>query len=189
MQRRCIACVMVTLSIAAAPAYAQSLADLARAEEARRASAPKAGRSFSNADLEPGAIVTASAPDVSSAESCYMSKSLGRCATAEEVLNISQQIVAGERQQVEAGWRKNAAEIRDEILRLTPRLTEIETLMASEGRSASQRAATAKLLEQTRTALQNAERRWLALETNAAENNIPRAWLEPVPAISSRNPQ
>jgi hypothetical protein len=38
---RRVAGVFVTLSIAAAPAFSQSLADVARQEEARRAAAPK----------------------------------------------------------------------------------------------------------------------------------------------------
>ncbi|MDP2389074.1 MAG: hypothetical protein Q8N52_02005, partial [Acidobacteriota bacterium] len=71
----------------ALPAYSQSLGEVARQEEARRASAAKAVKTWSNADLGPSEITPP--PGAAAVESCYVSKSKGRCVSPEELVSIS----------------------------------------------------------------------------------------------------
>jgi hypothetical protein len=111
---RRIARALVALSIAAAPAYAQSLGEVARQEEARRATTQKAAIVLSNSDLHPGEIAQPAAN--SPTESCYMSISKGRCVSAEEMVSNS---VAGrltkENAPFEPTWRQDAESIRSQI--------------------------------------------------------------------------
>jgi hypothetical protein len=178
----------IAVSLTAAPAAAQSLGDLARQEEARRASAQKAVKTLSNADLEPSAIVSPAGAEPAE-PSCYMSKSKGQCVSAEEMVSIS---VAGavttENAPFEKKWRRDAEELRSQIEKTQDAMATLEGIIAGGGRSPSDRKAAEKQLAGARKALDGMKRQWEVFESAAANQRIPRQWLEPVPEFA-RDPQ
>lgn len=181
-----MACALA-LTIAAAPAYAQSLGELARQEEARRANAAKAVKTLSNADLKPGEISPpGSAASADAPASCYMSKSLGRCASPEELVAKSIEIFTRQLAPSESQWREDAATIRAQIERTHVSIATLERTVADPARPSGER----KILEQTlaaaRQSLVGLERQWEKLEKNAAYKKVPREWLQPIPTLSAR---
>ena len=178
----------IAASLAAAPVSAQSLGDIARQEEARRASAQKAAKTLSNADLDPSAI--AAPPGAAPAESsCYLSKSKGQCVSAEEMVATS---VAGvptkENAPFEQKWRDDAEEIRSQIEKTQGSIATLEDAVADEGRSASGRKAIEKTLAGARQALARFERQWEVLEMAAGNQRVPRKWIEPIPTLTKNQP-
>jgi hypothetical protein len=174
--------------LTAAPAVAQSLGDLARQEEARRASVQKAAKTLSNADLDPSAIVQQSGA-APAEPSCYMSKSKGRCVTATEMVATSVAgVVTKENAPFEQKWRNDAEEIRSRIEKTQGSIAAIEDAVADEGRSASDRKALEKTLVSAREALARIEQQWDSFEKAAANQRIPRVWIEPIPALTKNQP-
>ncbi len=125
---------------AALPADAQSLGDVARQEEARRASTAKAVKTLSNADLSPSEI--AQPAGAAPAESCYMSNSQGRCVSAEELVSISNAGVATRANApFEPNWRREAQSIRSQLGKAQSGVVVLEAAVADEGRSPGERKA------------------------------------------------
>jgi hypothetical protein len=179
----------IAASLTAAAATAQSLGDIARQEEARRASVQKAAKTLSNADLDPSAIVHQSgvAPAV---PSCYLSKSTGQCVSAEKmVANSVAGVLTKENAPFEQKWRQDAEEIRSQIEKTQASIATLEGAVADEGRSASDRKALAKTLVSARQALARFERQWEVLEMAAGNERVPRKWIEPIPALTKNQPQ
>ncbi len=179
---------LVVVMAAVVPAEAQSLGDVARQEEARRASAAKAVKTLSNADLNPSAIAVPDAP--APASSCYMSKSRGRCVSAEELVSVSNAgVVTKANEPFESNWRREAQSIRAQLEKAQNGAAVLKQVLADAGRSPGEKLAAEKALAAARQAVINFEGRWETLERTAANQHIPRIWLEPVPAISTRNPE
>ena len=186
--RRCVGA-LVALLVASAAVSAQSLGELARQEEARRNTARKATRSFSDSDLRPAAI--GAAPDTSpaSSSSCYMSVSEGRCMTADEVLARSlANIASPETKKQEPLIRQEASQIRAELTRVRQELNQLSATAGDQSRPAARRAAAADALASQQRILEQVEQRWLKLEKYAAQQRIPREWIEPVPQLTSLKP-
>ena len=147
---------------ASASTSAQSLGQLAKQEEARRAATKKPARSFSNDDLGPQAIASPRAASAPAA--CYQSISTGGCVTADAIIAASNAKLEGEvTRRQEAAWRGRADKIRAELA--TARGSNNPRLVA------------------------DVERRWAKLETTAEADQVPRQWLEPIPTLSTRTPQ
>ena len=179
----------IAASLTAAPVAAQSLGDIARQEEARRASAQKAMKTLSNADLDPSAIAPQSGT-APAEPSCYMSKSTGRCVTAEEMVATSVAgVVTKENAPSEQKWRNAAADIRSQVEKTQHSIATLEGAVADEGRSVSDRKALEKTLAAARQALARFERQWEAFEMTAGNEHIPRKWLEPIPTLTKNQPQ
>jgi hypothetical protein len=179
----------IAVSLTAAPSAAQSLGDIARQEEARRASVQKAAKTLSNSDLDPSAIVgpTGATPAESS---CYMSKSKGQCVSAEEMVGTSAAgVVTKENAPFEQNWRRDAEELRSQIGKTQDSMATLEAVVADEGRSASDRKAADKALADGRKALAILERQWAKLEKAAANQRIPRKWIEPIPILTNNQAQ
>ena len=188
MSGRRIAPAYLALSIAAAPAYAQSLGELARQEEARRAVASKAAKTLSNADLQPQDIPSTS--PAAPAESCFMSISQGRCVTADEMVSLSKdRVVTRENAPFEQTWRRDAASLRSRIESTQSTIATLEAVAAEEGRLPGDKKGAERTLVRLRQALAGYEREWVKLETDAGTKRIPRAWIEPVPALTKNQPQ
>ena len=183
MSGRCIAGVVVALTVAAAPAFAQTLADVARAEEARRASAPKAKKALSNVDLGPGAVQQVAAVLAAAAdESCYMSVKLGRCVTAEEMVANSAAVVkVVEDPPKEESIRSEANTVRDELNRLQTDIAALEGQESDTSLARAKRQAATDALATRRLSLEGFQRRWARLERQVKELKLPHAWIEPVP--------
>lgn len=169
---------------AAVPAYAQSLGEVSRQEEARRAAAKKAVITLSNANLRPAEIAPPSGA-AAPAESCYMSIRLGRCVSAEEMVSNS---IAGirtkENAPTERRWRQDAESIRSQIEKTQGSIATLLRVVADEGRSASERKVAEQTLAAARLALAGFERQWQKLETDANNKHVPHGWIEPLPTLT-----
>jgi len=180
---------------ASLPAHAQSLGELARREELRRRSAPRAVTTLSNADLagvrDRGAPSDEAAPaDAAAPESCYRSRSLGRCVRPEDLVSLSVAgVVTEENAPFEQEWRRDAQSLRTLIEAARGRLAGLRAAIADEERSPGERKVAGKALDTAREAIITLERQWQKLERNAADQRIPRAWIEPVPVFTSLPPQ
>ena len=192
MLGRCLHCVTLTLSIAAAPAYAQSLGELARQEEARRAAANRAVKTYSNATLGPGGVMAdLTAPEsVVPDSSCYMSKREGKCVPPEALLaNTAANYLDAEKAKQKPLWERDAANIRLEAAHLRGELDRFYATAADQGRSDAQRAAAEKHIAMTQPLLERLQQRWARLEKRLKDLNYPRQWIEPVPDFSSTRPR
>ena len=176
---------------AAVPAYGQALGDLARQEEARRAAAQKAVKTLSNADLKPSEIAppagaATAATDAAAAPSCYMSKSQGRCASAEELVAASTAgALTKENAPYEETFRREAGSIRSQIEKTQASIATLERVVADAGRSASDRNAAEKALAGARQAIAGLEREWEKLERAVSNQRFPRKWIEPIPTLTT----
>jgi len=175
---------VVAALAASAPAYAQSLGDLARQEEARRASS-KSVKSLSNADLKPGEVAAAAAPVAPVAPGapdapagCYMSISQGRCISSDEMLA---QMKLAERNRFEGTWRSRASKIRTLVARLQADIDAYNTIIADTRRLESERSGAARKLVATMSAMRDQQGLWQVLEKEAAAADLPHKWLEPAP--------
>lgn len=171
----------------AAPVFAQSLGDVARQEEARRATAKKATKSFSNADLSPAEVTSQS--NAAPGEGCYMSRSQGRCVTAAELLANSASTTGGADTAKEADWRQRAETIRKQIAKAQSELDAVSATPSAQSRQGGERGAASRLEELQRSALKGAERQWEKLEKAAEREGVPAEWLYPKPILSPRIPQ
>lgn len=179
-------CAAVVIAVAL-PAYSQSLGDVARQEEARRTSAAKAVKTWSNADLAPSEITP---PGAAAVESCYVSKSKGRCVSPEELVLISNTgVVTKANASIEPNWRSEAQSIRSQLEGARHGATLLEATVADEARSAGERKAAQKALTAAQHAVAHFERQWEKLERTAMNQQIPREWIEPIPTLTPRNPQ
>ena len=184
------ACAAAVIAVAL-PAYSQSLGDVARQEEARRASTAKAVKTLSNADLGPSEITQITQPSGAAAvESCYVSKSKGRCVSPEELVSISNTgVVTKANASFEPNWRSDAQSIRSQLEGARHGVTVLEATVADEKRSAGERKAAEKALAAARLAVAGFERQWEKLERTAMNQHIPREWIEPIPILTTRVPQ
>jgi hypothetical protein len=181
--RRWIAC--VALSITAAPAFAQTLADVARQEEARRAVAPKGSRVYSNGSLMPGEVREQSVLDDTG--SCYMSITQNECVTAEQMLeNSRSRMTVVENAPKESVIRQQAGALRGELARIQREIDTLKVQAGDERRSATQRQQAENTLADRIPSLAHAQRRWARLEKTIDEHKFPHAWIEPIPPNASR---
>lgn len=177
-------CAVVIIAIAT-PALAQSLADVARQEEARRTTAPKAVKTYSNADLRPSDVPPPPSLAGEPESSCYMSASLNKCVTADELLErVNASTPNPELAQEETGWRRSAEQIRTQVAKLRSEREAFAATAADESRSAGERALAAGLVAKKEISLRQQQERWTTLEQDAAFKRVPREWLEPAPAFA-----
>lgn len=185
--RGIFAAVAVALAM---PASAQSLAEVAKKEEARRAGAPKAVKSYSNADLAPSDVPAPKASEP--AEACYESSSLNKCIPADELLTrVTANTPNVELAKEEDGWRRSAEQIRALVLRLQGEMKPLAATAADESRSAGERALAASGVARMSKSLRTQQEKWATLEKEAALKLVPHEWLEPVPPfeLSPQLPQ
>lgn len=177
---------------AALPVSAQSLAEVARQEAARRESAKPAVKAFTNADLKVDPLATqVSAAGAGEAEPAgYMSVSAGRYVTAAEIIrNSAANHVTAEKALQEPDWRQQAETLRGQLLKGQQEVAAMTATAADESRSPGERAVAARLLAQRQASVAELERRWLKLDEQAEKLRIPREWLDPRPILSTKTPQ
>jgi len=174
--------------LAAIPAYAQSLGELARQEEARRADTTKATKTLSNSDLRPQDATGASpAP----AAECFVSISQGRCVSAEEIVALSSAnvLVPTQNTTVEQTWRRDSASLRARVAGAQQTVATFEAIAADDTKPPSDRKSAQRSLVTARQALAAYEWQWEKHETAAGAMRIPRAWIEPIPTLTKSQPQ
>jgi hypothetical protein len=176
---------IAAIVLAAIPAYAQSLGELARQEEVRRGATTKAAKTLSNSDLRPQDITSPSSAAPAVESSCFMSISKGRCVTAEELLALSNdKVVSTTNAPFEQGWRQDAKSLRTRIEGEQKTVATFEAIAADESKSPGDRKSAERQLAAARQALAGYERQWEKFETSAAAMKIPHAWIEPTPTLS-----
>ena len=194
MTRR-LACAALTIGLfaTAAPAWAQSLGDVARKEQARRATAKKAVKSFSNADLNPqdikdpaaeaAAVPAQAAPDQAAktpSAADTPATDAKPAATPKDAAPVAQQ---------ESVWRRNADALRKEIETEQAEHSRLELAANDASKLPGERAQATRLAAQQQKALERVEQRWLRFEKQAESLGVPREWLAPRPMLSLRIPQ
>ena len=189
MSRRRIVGAFVALSIAAAPTAAQSLADVARQEEARRATAPKASKSYSNESLGPDAVIGAVTVTAEPEVSCYMSVKSGRCVTADEIIaNTALKIQTAANAVKEPIVRQQADSIREELAWLEQEIDVLTEQEANDHLPAAKRQLAGDALAMKRPQFEHAQQQWAKLERMVEVERYPHDWIEPVPP-QARNPR
>lgn len=176
----------------ALPASAQSLADVARQEAARRDSVAQPAKAYTNADLKVDPLTShVSAPAAGEAEQGgYLSISAGRYVTAEELIaNSNANIPTGDKILQEPHWRGQAESLRGQLMKLQQDVAALAATVDDESRPASERAVADRLVAQKQVVIEDLERRWLKMEKQAEIQRIPKAWLDPRPTLSTQTPQ
>lgn len=185
--------VAVAICLATAlPAAAQSLADVARQEAARRDSGKQAAKAYTNANLkaDPLSVPVATTEAGAAQPGGYLSISTGRYVTAEEMIALTNaNVVTGEKALQEPNWRQQAETLRGQLVKAQREVAAMSDTANDESRSAGERAVAARLLAQRQVLVADIERRWLKMEEQAEKNRIPRAWLDPRPTLSTKTPQ
>jgi hypothetical protein len=198
MKRQLVAAAVIVCGVIAVPAAAQSLAEVARQEEARRKNpaAKKAVRSFSNADLAASEIdplpPAVPAAPATAAAGCVESTSQGKCVPAEQVVTKSESTVNHLDPQVktsEATVRDRATRIRERLLKAQQEFDALSATADDASRSAGERAAAARIASQREKLVAGIESQWRALEKLVADEGLPQEWLAPTPLLSTRSPQ
>ena len=172
--------------VAALPAAAQSLGDVARAEEARRATAKKAVKSFSNADLAANEIAPPVAPPPAPAAATASPVAANASPVAADAATAPDAAAAAPK---ESEWRSTADDLRRQLQKAREELDKLNAVADNDSRLSSDRTAAARLAAHQIKALERIEARWLRFEKDAESLKVPREWLQPVPILSTRIPQ
>lgn len=175
------AMVLALARAAAAQSGDPDLAAIARQAESAKATAPKAKKTYTNADL--GA--DANAPDSGSTPpaSGFMSTSLGKPVSAEEMLKLSEAKAAADQREKmpDAYWTQQANSIRKQVEKMAPRLAELTA------RPVNPNAALQKRAEQERAVIEEQlralRRKWAGLEADAKTAKANLGLLSPPPAF------
>lgn len=195
---RRLTCAALTIGLfaTAAPVWAQSLGDVARKEQARRATAKKAVKSFSNADLNPSEISNpsdpAAAPAVGNpaAADGQSRPAAGSPATDAPAAATQKDVApAAPAAQKEADWRANADGLRQALLKAQTELQTFQAAANDPSKTPGERAQTARLVAVQQKTIEGLERKWERLEKQAEAAGVPREWLSPRPTLSLRIPQ
>jgi DNA repair exonuclease SbcCD ATPase subunit len=174
------AIIVVAASTAAAQTGAPDLAAIARQAEAAKASAPKAKKTYTNADLGPDGMPPAAE---ATPQTGFMSSSLGRPVSAEEMLELSKAKVAEDVKQNEPdeAWIAQAAAIRRQVEKLAPRLAELKSREKSPNATMQQRAD--QQIADIEKQIEGFKKRWAGLEDAARTAKVSLALLMPAPAF------
>ena len=157
----------------ATPAFAQSLVDVARQEEARRASVRVPSKVFTNSSLSPAldpapvaprdtAPLPAAAASATPANSSAAAPAAPVARPAAELLN-------------EKEWRSRAASLRARVAMATKELAAIAGASPADPR---QQALLDRLRKSRQAALTQAEEALQLFETQADAAKVPKAWLQ-----------
>lgn len=197
------AAVAVLCGVIAGPASAQSLGELARQEEARRATGKKSVKVFTNASLAPSEIespVPAPAPAATAAAvpaapaACDPATSPDKCAATAEAVKSAADAKADPKPQErpaqrEEDWRGKADEIKRQLEKARTEYDAVARSADDPSRSPGERASTARIASLHLKMLEGLEQRWLRLEKQAEDLKLPREWLGARPILSMRTPQ
>lgn len=177
------AAVIAALSCSVASASAQSLADLAKKEEARRAAVRAQSKTLTNANLGADPRETpASAADkvtvapvapATGAAAATEAAAPGN-ASADGQAAQSPAEIAKKDVQPEAWWRTRAQQIRDRIAQARKTVDE---LTAPPSENAAQQARLDKLMKSAQDGLARAEQDLKTLAMNADVAGVPATWI------------
>lgn len=177
-----IAIIGTVFLAAAASAAAQQaqppLAELARKVEAERAAPKKPARTYTNADLASMPVLPP--PPSPLPPPGFVSATLDKPVSAEEVVKRSEEIIAGRQENMgEEHWRGRASFVRVQIEKQQDRLATLskpnpDRHEAAEARNKAEIAKVQKNLDAL-------IKKWDELEESAGYAKIPTGWLDPRP--------
>jgi hypothetical protein len=166
---------------------APPLGDVAREAEAAKATAKKAKKSYSNADLtaDPhrqtpaatAASATASTP-ASGAETSPAKVAAADAGAAAGGGTAGQDAVA---EQSEPAWRARAESLRVQITRLQDQMTAMPQPNAARDANPAARARFDADVARVRTGLDGLQKQWAKLEDAARYAKVKTEWLDPRP--------
>ena len=178
------AAVIAALSCSAASASAQSLADLAKKEEARRTAVRAQSKTLTNANLgadpreapapPPAADKAMVAPVGPPTGAAPAAAAAPGTASADGQAAQSPADVAKKEVQPEAWWRTRAQQIRDRIAQARKTVDE---LTAPQSANPAQQARLDKLMKSAQDALARAEQDLKTLAMNADVAGVPATWI------------
>lgn len=183
--RHALCLAVVWVAVAAAVSAQQpsqpSLGDLARQTEAAKAAASKAKKTYTNADL-PDEAVSEPAP-AAEPEATFMSETLGKAVTAEEIIALSEEVVdqASGKAQPEEYWRNRADSLRGQIARLTTRMTALTKPNPTRDANAAAAARNEAEVAKVQQGLNSLMKQWETFEESARVAKVPTEWLDPRP--------
>lgn len=179
----------VTVVVASSVLVAQQaattpLGDIAKEAEAAKATAKKATKSYTNADLTADPRGEAPPPPPPPANG-FMSASLGRVVTADEMLTRSEEKAEKDSitKESEAQWRGRAESIRKQVAALQQRITELSMSDALRDANPIAMSQNNKEITNARQGLDALKRQWDRLEASAKEQKANTAWLDPRPTF------
>ena len=175
------ALVLATTNLAEAQSTEPDLAAIARQAEAAKGSAPKAKKSYTNADLSSAGLPPST--EAAPAPTGYMSSSLGKPVTAEEMVTRSEEKAAADLRGKlpDEYWVGQATAIRKQVDKMVPRLAELDARKPNPNAALQKRSEQEKAMLQEQIA--SLRKKWdgLQAEARAAKANL--GLLSPPPAF------
>ncbi|MEY4095521.1 MAG: hypothetical protein RLZZ53_2720 [Acidobacteriota bacterium] len=172
---------LATANLAAAQAPEPDLAAIARQAEAAKGSAPKAKKSYTNADLSSAGLPPST--ETAPAAAGYMSSSRGKPVTAEEMVTRSEEKAAADLRGKlpDEYWVGQATAIRKQVDKMVPRLAELDARKPNPNAALQKRSEQEKAMLQEQIA--SLRKKWdgLQAEARAAKANL--GLLSPPPAF------
>lgn len=169
----------VVLALAVPPAFGQSLADVARKEEARRKGVATPSKTYGNEDLAadpnpppvPAAPSNASAPPSSSTAP----DASGNTSPAGEPATAPTGAVAEEKPLNEAEWRGRAAGLRARVQKARE---DVEALSGASHQDPREQAKVEAMMKSAQGVLERAEAAQRQFDIQAAAAGVPRHWIQ-----------
>lgn len=178
--------------LAALPASAQSLADIARKEAERRGTAPSGGKVYTNESLtpdfttvpEPAPPATAPPPDASpaAAEGTSTGGSADAAPSHEEQAGVTprdQQEPQPSHDKGEDYWRGRADRIRARLNLQNVEIANLQRRVSAfrAGAASPERDIAVRALQKAQADLVDLSQEWARFERQARERNVPDAWI------------
>ncbi|MGE0039569.1 MAG: hypothetical protein AB7H88_14375 [Vicinamibacterales bacterium] len=178
---------LLAVLAAAAPAAAQSLADVARQEAARRAAIGSTAKVYTNDDLtpDPTAPGTGSAPGAPSAAPAGPpgdgagTPGAGASASPSTADEEEYHIIQRPDDRGEDYWRGRATRIQQRLARARTDADGFEARLAAlpSGTSDEDREAARATAERARRDVASLEAEWTRFEAEARAANVPLSWI------------
>ena len=160
------------------------LAELARQAEAAKPTVKKATKSYTNANLTADSRGEP-APAPPAPDSGFVSKSLGKPVSAEEMVTRSEAKVESDvlAKQSEDDWRKRSSSLRKQVEDMQSRIAELSVPNALTDSNPAIKKDNDNNIANARAALEDLKTRWTRLEASALKVKIPLAWIQPPPSF------
>ncbi len=170
---------MAILALCASPLAAQSLADVAKKEEARRTGIAAPTRTYTNADLRPdptgsssvGSREGAAPPTAAGTPTTAPGNASAAVASAE----TPPQAQAGEVKPDEAYWRSNASNLKLQVEKARQAVAAVSKPAAGDER---EQAKIAALLAKAQSVLDQVLRQQDAFNKQADAAKVPKEWIK-----------
>lgn len=180
-----IAAALLVISAGSARAQEQvmvPLADVARQAEAAKATARKAKKTYTNANLtaDPRGD-TASPPAPAPVAAVASTPDATAPATAAAAASGAAPAEGEVPKESEESWRTRAGNLRTQADRLRARMTELTIPNKLRDEDAGVKAANDREVANTRTAIDAMKKQWARLEAAALQRKVPLEWIQPQP--------